>query len=454
MTMTVEPPASHRAVRATSMRVIPLRNIEAALAIAAVLAVQFPGGAVAQSMTEALTLARGNSPQLGAADRALAAVQQRLPQARSGYLPQLDLSTSAGVSNELTDTQEESFSANANASLNLTQPLYRGGGTVASVDQAGHDIRAEEETFEDTEQTVLLETATAYMNVWRDQKVTGLIGETLSLLTDELNSVSRQKELGAATATDVAQTEVRLGQIEADQIDAEAALTGSRAQFERLTGVQPASLDSGPSSLAMPASADDAVGLALADNPALNAATFRKRAAERATDVASAQYWPSLDLRSALQYFSDDIQENGGEIDDDVAIARVELRLNVPLYRGASSSIVREQEEIFRSLEQEEEDIRRRLEVDTRGAWNRMTAARERIGRLETAVDAARRVIGGVEREYQLGKRTTLDLLNARQDLLDLQTALINVQHDLEIARFDLMVATGRFTSGSLGLGG
>ncbi|MGI9507205.1 MAG: TolC family outer membrane protein, partial [Geminicoccaceae bacterium] len=397
--------------------------------------------------------ARGNSPQIDAAERDLAAVGERLPQASAGYLPQLDLSAAAGATYEFTDTQEEGLSANTSASLSLTQPLYRGGGTVASVDQAKLEIKAQEETVKEAEQAVLLETASIYLDVWRDRQVLDLIDQTLSLVTTELQSVSRQQSLGAATKTDVSQTETRLSQIEADQIDAEAILTGSRAQFERLIGMKPGDLKPRAFDLAVPPTVDEAVAQALSQNPTLKAAGLARLAAERTIDVISAQYAPSVDLRSALQYFSEDIQESGGQIDDDVAIARLEARVTVPLYRGGgATSRVREAEQIARATERQEEDIRRRITLEARGAWNLMTSAGERIERLQQAVETAGRVVEGTAREQQLGARTTLDLLNARRDLLDLQTALINVRRDQEVAKFELMAAMGQFTSNRLNL--
>jgi len=281
----------------------------------------------AQSLRDALTRAYGNSPQIDAAERDLAAVSERLPQASAGYLPQLDASAAAGATYEFTDTQEEGISANTNASLSLTQPLYRGGGTVASVDQAKLEIQAQEATVIEAEQAVLLETASIYLDVWRDRQVLDFIGQTLSLVTTELQSVSRQQNLGAATKTDVFQTETRLSQIEADQIDAETVLTGSSAQFERLIGIKPGDLKPKAFDLAVPPTVDEAVAQAMSQNPTLEAARLQRLAAERAVDVVSAQYAPSVDLRSALQYFSEDIQESGGQIDDDVAIARLEARV-------------------------------------------------------------------------------------------------------------------------------
>lgn len=432
------------------------RGCRSHLGLAAIitgLAILSPDPLDAQTMRDALTLARGNSPQIDAAERDLAAVGERLPQASAGYLPQLDASAAAGATYEFTDTQEEGFSANTNASLSLTQPLYRGGGTVASVDQAKLEIRAQEETVKEAEQTVLLETASIYLDVWRDRQVLDLIGQTLSLVTTELNSVSRQQSLGAATKTDVAQTETRLSQIEADQIDAETILTGNSAQFERLIGMKPGDLKPRAFDLAVPPTIEEAVAQTLSQNPTLKAAGLQRLAAERAVDVVSAEYAPSVDLRSALQYFSEDIQESGGQIDDDVAIARLEARVTVPLYRGgAATSRVREAEEVARATERQEEDIRRRITLDARGAWNRMKAAEGRIERLQQAVKTAGLVVEGTAREQQLGARTTLDLLNARRDLLDLQTALVNIRRDQEVAKFELMTAMGQFTSKRLNL--
>ncbi len=407
----------------------------------------------AQSLRDALTRAHGNSPQIDAAERDLAAVSERLPQASAGYLPQLDASAAVGATYEFTDTQEEGISANTNASLSLTQPLYRGGGTVASVDQAKLEIQAQEATVMEAEQAVLLETASIYLDVWRDRQVLDFIGQTLSLVTTELQSVSRQQNLGAATKTDVFQTETRLSQIEADQIDAETVLTGSSAQFERLIGMKPGDLKPKAFDLAVPPTVDEAVAQAMSQNPTLEAARLQRLAAERAVDVVSAQYAPSVDLRSALQYFSEDIQESGGQIDDDVAIARLEARVTVPLYRGGgATSRVREAEQAARATERQEEDIRRRVTLDARGAWNRMTSAGERIERLQQAVETAGRVVEGTAREQQLGARTTLDLLNARRDLLDLQTALLDVRRDQEVAKFELMAAMGQFTAKRLNL--
>jgi len=407
----------------------------------------------AQTMREALSQARGNSPQIDAAERDLAAVTERLSQASAGYLPQIDLSTAAGFSYEFTDTQEEGFSANTNASLSLSQPLYRGGGTVASIDQAKFEIQAQEETLKETEQSVLLETASIYVDVWRDRQTVDLIDQTLSLVATELESVARQQKLGAATKTDVSQTETRLNQILSDQINAEAVLTGSTAQFQRLTSIDPGTLKPMAFDLVLPPTVDEAVVQALSTNPTLKAAMLQRQAAERAIEVTAAQYRPSVDLTSALQYFSDDIQEGGGQIDDDVAIARIEARLTVPLYRGgAASSRVREAKEVALASERQEEDIRRRVEVEARGAWNRMAAARGQIARLQQAVEAAGRVVEGTAREHQLGARTTLDLLNARRDLLDLQTALIGIQRDKEVATFELLAAMGHFTSHDLNL--
>lgn len=407
---------------------------------------------VGQSITETLYQAYANSPTLEAARRDLAAAEELLPQARSGYFPQLDFSGAVGASNEFTDTQEEAFSANSNASLNLTQPLYRGGGTTAAVDEATNQVLAQEAILKNAEQATLLEAATTFMDLWRDQQVLDLTSETLSLLAAELESVGRQKDLGAATKTDVAQTEARLGGLEADQIDAETAVAGSQGQLQRLIDATPSRLALPDMALAIPANADEAIALTMSGNPELAAARFQRIAAEWAIDSVSAQYWPSVDLRSALQYFSADIQEGGGEIDDDVAIARVDLTLTIPLYRSASSSFVRQSRETARALERQEEDIRRRLKVDARGAWTRMKAARDQIERLEKAVDAADRVIEGTGREYQLGQRTTLDLLNARQDWLDLQIALTRVNSDLYVTQFELLALTGQLTIDDLEL--
>jgi outer membrane protein TolC len=180
------------------------------MAVLALGLVSAPLPLAAQSLDEALTAAYQSNPTLMAARAELRAVNEGVPQALSNWRPELFADGSLGIQRRDTDSSSAESTVPREAELSVEQPLYRGGRTVAEVAAAEAEVRAQRARLVSTEQAVLLDAATTYMDVWRDQAVLELNESNEEVLTRQLEATRDRFEVGELTRTDVAQSESRL----------------------------------------------------------------------------------------------------------------------------------------------------------------------------------------------------------------------------------------------------
>ena len=191
-------------------------------------------GVSAQSLEEALAKAYLNNPTLRAARAELRATDEGVAQAQSGWRPTLELgydigkeySDSSGGSNWSAGSQNRTPRS---GSVTLEQNIFQGFRTVAGTERAEEIVKAERARLASTEQQVLLDAATAYMDVVRDEAVLNLNVNNERVLKRQLEATRDRFEVGEVTRTDVAQAESRLSSAIADRIQAEGALVRSRA---------------------------------------------------------------------------------------------------------------------------------------------------------------------------------------------------------------------------------
>ena len=225
--------------------------------------------ASAQTLTEALANAYVSNPTLDAARAALRVTNEEVPQALSNWRPtvtvtgsigqqRIDLGGGGGGSTTVGGTTfgggggdgAETITPRS-VDLNVTQPLFRGGRTVAETRRAEANIMAQRARLQTTEQDILFRAATAYMDVWRDQSVLELNLNNENVLRRQLEASEDRFEVGEVTRTDVAQSESRLSRATGDRVQAEGNLTTSRAIFEELVGQAPQILEAPPTVEAM-----------------------------------------------------------------------------------------------------------------------------------------------------------------------------------------------------------
>lgn len=411
------------------------------------------GTAQAENLLDALASAYATNPALQAERAGLRAVDEAVPQALAGWRPSLTASGSWGTVETDTDTAVVGGSGVNNTdpmtgTLTLTQNVFTGGRTLYGARQAESSVLAGRETLRNVEQSILLSTVTAYMDVVRDTAVVELRTKNVEVLQRQLEASQDRFRVGEITRTDVAQSEARLSLSQSNLILAEAALTASRAAYERVVGHAPGSLEAAPPLPALPQSEAQAMELAISGNPALEASRHADRAAQHAIDVAKGGLLPTVSFNAQVQH-----AEEPSTTVSRTTTTSLLGQVSIPLYQsGAQYSAVREAKQRASQARLQMSDSRRQVEEGVRNGWEQLRATRAAIRSNREQVRANEIALDGVRQEAQVGSRTTLDVLDAEQELLDSQVALVSAERDEYVAGYSLLSAIGQLSARELSL--
>ncbi len=408
-------------------------------------------GAQDQTLLDALAQAYRTNPTLDAARAQLRATNEGVPQALSNWRPSVTLSGSAGQRWQEVEPaagDEEFTTTPREARLTVNQPLYRGGRTVAATNRAENEVLAERARLAAVEQQVLLSTAAAFMDVWRDRAVLRLNINNERVLTRQLEASQDRFQVGEITRTDVAQSESRLSRARAQRIQAEGNLSRSEAVYEEFVGELPGELRAPAPLQGLPGSLDQSVARALEQNPEILTAEFQERAADFSVRETFGELLPELSLAGNVSYNEESTTE-----DSERKEAAILAQITVPIYQsGFVSSRVRQAKQLASQRRLQIEETNRSVRQEAVSAWEALTTSRAQIASFESQVEAAAIALEGVRQENAVGARTTLDVLDAEQELLDAQVSLVGAQRDEIVAGFQLLSAVGRLNAFELGL--
>lgn len=408
-------------------------------------------GASAMTLTEALEEAYRSNPTLLAAREGQKATDESVAQAQSGWRPNVTLS--GQVERNYTDTRNANGAASRwfntkTGALNVSQNLYDGGQTSALTNQAESAVRAGLAGLRVSEQNVFLSVIQSYVDLVRDQATVELNTNNVEVLERQLQATRDRFEVGEITLTDVAQAEARLSRTIATLESSAGTLATSLASFERDVGVPAVNISSPPLPADLPTNLDAALSLALANNPTLINAQEVEIAADFAIDSEFANILPSVTLDGTLSH-----TEDASSDDDRTQAAAIGVNLVMPLYQGgAVHSQIREAKKTLNQRKIEVEEVRRSVIQVVKSAWENLQASRAQIESRRSQVTAAEVALEGVRQEAAVGARTTLDVLDAEQELLDAQVALVAAERDEHIAAYQLISAVGALDAQSLGL--
>ena len=413
-----------------------------------------PAPASAQNLSDALIAAYLNNPTLLAARAGLRATDEGVPQAIANWRPEVSLSSDYGAS-RITNTNNTGSSINQvrhprSATLTISQPLFRGGRTLAATSKAENDVRAERARLMNTEQTVMLQAITAFINVYRDLAVLRLNTNNEQVLKRQLEATRDRFQVGEITRTDVHQAEARLAKAVADRIQSEGDLEVSRANYENVVGeAAPKQLNAPALPEGLPDSRDVASKLAATKNPTVIGAEFDKRSAIDSADTVMGELLPTVSLDGEVSRAEQGSAESGHTTTQSIT-----LNLSVPIYQqGAVYSRLRAARQTA-AQRTRTIDLQRRNAVEAAAqAWESLLTARARVKAFRTQIDANVVALEGVQREAAVGSRTVLDVLDAEQELLDSRVSHVRAQRDELVASYQLLSAVGKLTARDLGLG-
>jgi outer membrane protein len=443
------------------MRVIKAMKISRApLAASLLLALAMGAPAAAQTLEETLAVAYQSNPVLAAERARLRQTEEGFYQARAGRLPSLSAGAEIGDGTSWGQSSPAalppgsgtgaggSSSADLGYSVTASQPLYRGGRIDGNIDAAIARIEAARASLLSVEQQVLLDAIAAHMNIVRDTQVVSIRRNNVEVLNEQLRAARDRFEVGEITRTDVAQAEAAVAAAQAQLSAAQAQLAASRAQYERVVGAQALEVQAPGTLPELPDSLGTAAETATVRNPAILSAQYLEEAARQQVRIARGALLPeaSLTARASESRQSDFTGRARGS-------ATIGAQVSVPIFTGGlNRSQVRQAQAGVDEARLQIVSARRSVIEDVTNAWNDYLTAQAVIESSREAVRANEIAFEGVEQEALVGLRTTLDVLQTQQTLLDSRLQLVQAERDLQVAAYVLRQAIGSLYAESLGL--
>jgi outer membrane protein len=407
-----------------------------------------------ETLEQAWTLAYQNNPSLEAQRASLRATDEQVSQALSHWRPSADATGAIGKTNQyapdLAPFENPNFNDTTKSyGVQVTQPLFRGFRTKAETEAAEKQVQAGRAKLSSAEQQLFIDTASAFLGVLRDEAVLELERNHEAVLEDKLKETRARSKAGELTGTDVRQAESRLARAHVTRLQTESTLTQDRASFIRLVGQDPGKLQPPTLALDSPRTLSDIFHFAETQNPDVLAAQFAVEEAKAEITLNEGSLLPEVDLvGSSSRSYGENITVPGREDSSQVLV-----QVTVPLYRsGTDYSKTRAAQQTASQREDELDEARHKAHETADNAWQSLMTAQAALDADKTEVDAAGEALKGVREESKVGTRTTLDVLNAEQELLDAQIDEVKSQHDRDLAILQIKSAVGQLTAENLKL--
>ncbi|MBU6461783.1 MAG: TolC family outer membrane protein [Bradyrhizobium sp.] len=426
-------------------------------AAAAVLLMTYMGPvpALADTIEAALVRAYQNNPQLNAQRAQVRVTDENVPQALSGYRPKVGITASLGYQYTDTNTtlggspteivRTEIHGANPprSAGLTVTQTLYNGNQTANKTRAAESQVSGAREALRVLEESVLLSAATAYMDYLRDSAIVEVDKSNVRVLEQTLKQTQDRFNVGEVTRTDVAQSEAQLAAGKTQLLAAQATLTTTEANFRRIIGNEPHALAPGsPVDRFLPPTLPKAVELSLIENPNVTAAMFGVDVNYLQVKVNEGALLPTVTFTAAAQQSYEPSMTTFRSFG-----ASAVGSISIPVYQGgAEYSLIRQSKESLSQQRLTLELTRDQTRANTVTAWGQLVAGKAQVASAQAQVTASEIALNGVREEAKAGQRTTLDVLNAQQALVNARVALVTAQHDRVVASYSVLSAVGRLS--------
>ena len=410
--------------------------------------------ASADTLREALNSTYATNPTLNGQREALKSTDAGVAIARAAGRP--TITGNVGVTRDLTRSGRFDIGTGKGpfmtSSVDLAVPIFQGGTVRNNVKASKERVEAGRATLRAVEGDVFTEAVAAYMDVMRDRATVELNTNNVRVLETNLEATSDRFEIGDVTRTDVAQSEARLSLARSRLLIARGRLTASEENYRRVIGKSPDNLAPPPPLPPLPTSPDQAVQIALVDNPDLIAIVNQAEAANYDVKSVKGTRLPTISGIASADYVDstgDDFGLQSG------TATSVGAQLRIPVYQGGlPSARIRQAQAIEGQTLEQVIGTERAVVSATRSAFADYRAALDSIAANQVAVNANELALAGVRAENTVGTRTILDVLDAEQELLNSQVLLVTARRDAYVAGFQLLNAMGQAEAQDLGLEG
>jgi outer membrane protein len=448
--------------RAASSGAKPGGRLRAALLAAAGLATIGAGAARAETIGGALIKAYLTNPDINTQRAAVRVADENVPKANAGYLPTIEATGNIGVqrgkANALIPTatgETESGAVPFTAyprgyGVQANETVFNGNRTLNSIRQAESQVFGAREQLRNTEQNTFLSAVTAYMDVLEDTAILDLDNNNVDVLKEQLRETRDRFTVGEVTRTDVAQAEASLAQGQGTALSAVATLQAAVARYRQFIGDQPKSLAPvRPIVAPLPKTLPEAVSISQVEHPAISASLHGVDAAQLQVKIAEGALYPTIGVSASLSNQFDVSGEPGIHVMSGELLGQI----TIPIYQGgAEYASTRQAKESLSQQEIQTDSMRNQVRQAVVAAWGLNQAAVGVVRAARASVAANEVALTGVREEAKVGQRTTLDVLNAQQALLQARTTLVQAEHDQVVDSYSLLSSIGRLNIPTLGL--
>ncbi len=414
------------------------------------------GEAAAQSLNDELQTLADTHPEIAGRRHAVAAAGSEIDRASAGYLPKLEVST--GIGPQYIDSPVTSRAGGGEwvsvaqlGGVHVSQNLFNGFATPAQVQAATLHQEGAVFSLASTRQQVLFEGIAAYLEVLRQRRLVELARGSEETIKRQLRLEDERVQRGAGIAVDVLQAKSRLQVAKEQRIAFEGALRAGIGRYLQIFGRPPEvdamALPALPLHL-VPPDLDAAIGVARADNPAVNASLAAVAEAGEGRRLARAGHYPSLDLVAGANYEKDTDLVEGVRTDVSVLV-----RATWTLFDGfATSAATASAAASYQGSRSDHEALERRVIEAVRVAWYGLETARERRDLLHNGVVIAEQVFEMRRKLRAAGRETAINVLDAEDELTRALIAQTTAEADAALATYRLLAAVGRLDRHHLGL--
>lgn len=336
----------------------------------------------------------------------------------------------------------DTFSSSMSVTASVV--IWAGGRGKLQTEAAKESVLATRSALVQVEQQVLLQAVSAYVNLGLAQEIVGLRESNVRVITRELRAAKDRFDVGEITQTDVSQAEAALAAAQANLAAAQGQLMVAREAYKAAIGHYPARLSGLPKTPALPKSLDEAKQVARRGHPSIIQVQHQVKAAEHGVSIAKTLFGPTVSGSAGVNQ----------NLDSGLGNFSVGIQLNQTLYAGGANAATYRQalankDAASAGLMQTTVSVEQNVGI----AWASMAVANASIDASRKQIAAAQRAFDGVREEATLGARTTLDVLNAEQDLLSARASRLEAEANRYIGIYNVLASMGLLTAEHLKLG-
>ena len=403
----------------------------------------------AETLSSALSNAYLSNPIINSKRAELRSLDENVSAATSQFFPSIEAIGSYSE-NTLEYGELDKIKTNPlTGSFLINQKIFTGGKLINDRLSAVNLVAAGRQKLNDSEQSILYQAAQAYFNYLKTEQIVKLQQNNFEVLSERLEATKIQFEVGELTLTDVAQAEARLSQAQSNLADARSLLKAREADYRSIIGLNPDNLEEWNEQLDIPLNEAEAISIALKNNPQLKYYENIERSSDYNVLSQKSMLSPQLSLRGEYIYAED----QSFLMSEDIDQYQITGQIKIPIfYGGLNWSNIRKAQEINSRDKYLIIDGKRKIRSYVKKSFAEYNASKLRISATEKQAQATEIALEGVKQEFQLGTRTTLDILDAEQEYLDARVSFVTAKNDSNTSLFQLFYYLGTLTPENLNM--